>query len=66
MRSWTKSNTNPLFPQNLYYTNGIGKACYNGNVSSMNWKNDVDSDIRGYRFVYDALFRLNSAVYGED
>lgn len=65
VRSWIKSINNPLFSQNVYYTSGIGKACYNGNISSMNWKTNADSDVRGYRFEYDELSRLTNAVYGE-
>lgn len=65
VRSWTKSITSSLFSQNLYYTSGIGKSCYNGNISSMNWQTNADSSIRGYRYEYDALSRLKSAIYGE-
>lgn len=65
IRSWTKSISNSLFSQNLHYTNGIGTPCYNGNISSMNWKTSADTDIRGYYFEYDPLSRLKNAVYGE-
>ena len=65
VRSWTKSITSSLFSQNLYYTSGISKSCYNGNISSMNWQTNADSSIRGYRYEYDALSRLKSAIYGE-
>ena len=65
VRSWIKSINNPLFSQNLYYTSGVGKACYNGNISSMNWKTNANLDICGYRFEYDELSRLTNAVYGE-
>lgn len=63
LRSWTKSITNPLFNQSLYYIDGTGTPCYSGNISSMTWK--VGSAEKGYTFTYDGLSRLTDAVYGE-
>ena len=65
LRGWLTSIESPLFSQKLYYTDGIGTPCYNGNISSMSWKTGVDTDIRNYRFEYDLLSRLKNATYGE-
>ena len=50
LRGWLTSIESPLFSQKLYYTDGIGIPCYNGNISSMTWKTSANPDIRGYRF----------------
>lgn len=65
LRGWLTSIESPQFSQKLYYTDGIGTPCYNGNISSITWKTSVDLDIRGYRFEYDLLSRLKNAAYGE-
>lgn len=65
VRSWLGSISNPVFAQHLYYTDGTGIPCYNGNISSMTWKTNQDTNVRGYRFHYDGLSRLQDAVYGE-
>ncbi|MBT9860693.1 RHS repeat-associated core domain-containing protein, partial [Bacteroides xylanisolvens] len=65
LRGWLTSIESPLFSQKLYYTDGIGTPCYNGNISSMTWKTSANLDIRGYRFEYDLLSRLKNATYGE-
>ena len=65
LRGWLTSIESPLFSQKLYYTDGIGTPCYNGNISSMSWKTGVDTDVRNYRFEYDLLSRLKNATYGE-
>ena len=64
VRSWPKSVSSPLFNQTLYYMDGAGTPCYNGNVSSMTWGTG-SSPIRGYKFTYDGLSRMTDAVYGE-
>ncbi|MEB3372501.1 hypothetical protein SFC43_00240 [Bacteroides sp. CR5/BHMF/2] len=58
LRGWLTSIESPLFSQKLYYTDGIGTPCYNGNISSMSWKTGVDTDVRNYCFEYDLLSRL--------
>ena len=55
LRGWLTSIESPLFSQKLYYTDGIGTPCYNGNISSMSWKTGVDTDVRNYCFEYDLL-----------
>ncbi|MBO5629213.1 MAG: hypothetical protein J5965_09105, partial [Aeriscardovia sp.] len=38
---------------------------YNGNISSMQWQNGASAVKSGYKFSYDGLNRLTSAIYGE-
>lgn len=66
VRSWTKSITNPLFSQMLYYNDKRGSGvlntpAYNGNVSGMDW-----TEGKGYNFTYDHLSRLTRADYLEN
>ena len=65
------SSDNDLFGLQLCYesTSALegmsgSPGYYNGNISGMKWmiKNDVK---RGYKFSYDSLSRLKSAIYGE-
>ncbi|WP_160119375.1 RHS repeat domain-containing protein [Bacteroides faecalis] len=65
LRGWTISTQSPLFSQRLYYTDGKGTPCYNGNISSMTWKAGNETVTRGYRFEYDPLSRLKNATYAE-
>ena len=53
------------FSQSLYYTDGPGTPCYNGNISSMTWQAGGETTTRGYKFTYDGLNRMLDAVYGE-
>ena len=59
------SLTGALFSQNLYYTDGKGTPCFNGNISSTTWKSGNEGVERGYTFTYDGLLRMKQAVYGE-
>ncbi len=65
IRSWTKSITNPLFNQTLYYNESYGGSTkqYNGNISAMGWKTINDNATLGYAFAYDNLSRLTKAAY---
>lgn len=67
VRSWLTGIESPYFSQRLYYTEGVGVPCYNGNISSMKWHsgNENADELRGYKFTYDGLSRLKDAVYGE-
>ena len=65
LRDWLTGIKSSKFSQNLYYNKGNGTVCYNGNISSMIWKCGTESVTRGYKFTYDGLNRLKSAVYGE-
>lgn len=65
VRSWTRSITNPLFNQTLYYNESYGGSVkqYSGNISAMNWKLSSENITRGYAFTYDNLSRLTAANY---
>ena len=65
VRSWTKEISGLLFNQRLYYTDGVGVPCYDGNISSMTWKTGDSSVDKGYKYSYDGLSRLTDAIYGE-
>ncbi|WP_369898454.1 hypothetical protein [Bacteroides faecichinchillae] len=65
IRGWVTGIQSPYFKQTLYYNNGAGTSCFNGNISSMTWKAGAETTIRGYKFTYDGLSRLKNAVYGE-
>ena len=66
IRDWVTGISGNKFSQSLYYTDGVGTPCYNGNISSMTWKSGNESALRGYQFTYDGLDRLTLAKYGEN
>ena len=59
LHGWLKGITTNKFQENLFYADGVGAPCYNGNISSIKWKT------RGYKFTYDKANRLIRATYGE-
>ncbi|MBE6272359.1 MAG: RHS repeat-associated core domain-containing protein [Bacteroides sp.] len=65
IRNWLSGISGSKFNQNLYYTDGNGTACYNGNISSMTWKSGDETTLRGYKYTYDGLDRLKTGIYGE-
>lgn len=65
IRSWLTGISGTYFTQNLYYNTGTGTARYNGNISSQTWKAGSESAVRGYKFTYDGLNRMQNATYGE-
>ena len=65
IRDWLTGISGNKFTQHLYYNTGSGTPQYGGNISSMTWKAGNESTVRGYKFTYDGLSRLTSAVYGE-
>ena len=65
IHGWTTSIATKDFCENLYYATGKGIPCYNGNISSLLWKNNSVGYNQGYKFKYDGLNRLVEAVYGE-
>lgn len=65
IRGWLTSIDSPFFSQTLYYTDGVGTPCYNGNISSTIWKMGIGSPLCGYKFTYDGVNRLKNAIYGE-
>lgn len=67
VRGWLKNIDGTHFNQELYYNDPIAgaKACFNGNISGMQWKSFGETKKRGYTFEYDNLNRLLNANYGE-
>lgn len=67
VRGWLKNIDGTHFNQELYYNDPIAdaKACFNGNISGMQWKSFGETKMRGYTFEYDNLNRLLNANYGE-
>ncbi len=64
LHGWTTSITGDAFTENLGYATGAN-PCYNGSISSMEWKNANDQLTRKYDFTYDGLNRLANAVYDD-
>lgn len=68
VRSWLKTLTNNKFSETLYYnTTRSGSsmpACWNGNISSMEWT--LNSNEYSYDFRYDKLHRLTDAKYDDE
>ena len=65
LRGWLTGISGSKFTQTLYYNTGTGAAKYNGSISSMTWKAGDESTVRGYKFTYDGLDRMQSSTYGE-
>ena len=67
VRGWLTGITAKAFTEELHYAGAEvnPEPCYNGNVSGMLWTNANYGAVRGYRYAYDGLNRLTSAVYGE-
>lgn len=65
LHGWTKQITTNSFKERLFYADGPGIPCYNGNISSLTWENAGYKQRRGYKFTYDNLNRITNAVYGE-
>ncbi len=59
IRGWMTSLQSPYFSQTLHYSDGTGTPCYNGNISSMTWKAGSETTLRGYKFTYNGLSRLD-------
>ena len=56
-----------LWHESLYYADGYGTYCYNGNISSLSYYPDVNNLTSrvGYKFYYDGLNRLSRSEYGQ-
>lgn len=65
LHGWTKKIMTHSFQEELYYADGLGTGCYNGNISSIKWKDKTSSTFRGYKFNYDGANRLTQGTYGE-
>lgn len=65
LHGWTKQITTNSFKESMFYADGPGTPCYNGNISSLTWENAGYKQKRGYRLTYDRLNRMANAAYGE-
>lgn len=65
VHGWPVKIESNSFKESLFYADGVGKSCYNGDISSLMWQNNNYSQPRGYRFLYDDADRLTSASYAE-
>ena len=65
LRGWLTNISTSTFAEELFYADGPGTALYNGNISSIRWKDNSQSTKRGYKFSYDTANRLTSGAYGE-
>ena len=63
LHGWLTGINSGGFQEQLYYADGLGGGCYNGNISTMKWKVGSES-YQGYNFKYDDNNRLTSAVFG--
>ncbi|MCR5270737.1 MAG: hypothetical protein K6D91_06935 [Prevotella sp.] len=66
IHGWLTHITSNSFCEQLHYNDGIGTSLFNGNISSLTWKNNNSLNNKGYRFTYDHLKRLSSSEYGEN
>ena len=60
LHGWLTSITTGSFCEELFYTNGPGTAYYNGNISSIRWKDNSQSAKRGYKFSYDTAMSYDA------
>ena len=66
LHGWPVTVKSRGFEEELHYADGYGEPRYGGGISSVEWKNPNYPKLRGYMYYYDALGRLESAVYGEN
>ena len=65
VRGWLTGISGKGYSEDIYYNSGNGTPLYNGNISSVIWRDSTQTASRGYRFTYDSMNRLTDAVYGE-
>ena len=65
LHGWLKEISTRNFSEELFYADGLGTPCYNGNISSVKWKDKTSSITKGYKFSYDDANRLTQGIYGE-
>ena len=65
LHGWTTGITTGSFREELFYADGPGTPCYNGNISSIRWQDKKSTQKRGYMFSYDNANRLTQGTYGE-
>ena len=66
VRGWLIKIEHPKFSEYIYYntSHNNNTTQYSGNVSTTEWKAGSNL-LRGFKYSYDKLNRLTSAVYGE-
>lgn len=65
VRGWLTGISGKGYSEDIYYNSGNGTPLYNGNISSVLWRDSTQTASRGYKFTYDQMNRLTDAVYGE-
>ncbi len=65
VRGWLTGISDKCYSEDIYYNSGNGTPLYNGNISSIIWRDSTQTASRGYKFTYDQMNRLTDAVYGE-
>jgi len=65
VRGWLTGISGKGYSEEIFYNNGNGQPLYNGNISSVMWRDSTQTEVRGYKFTYDSLNRLTDSVYGE-
>ena len=65
VRGWLTGISGKCYGEDIYYNSGNGTPLYNGNISSVIWRDSTQTASRGYKFTYDSMNRLTDAVYGE-
>ena len=64
LHGWTTGIATNSFREELFYADGPGTPCWNGNVSAVRWLDGKYNTKRGYKFTYDDAGRLVQAKFG--
>ena len=65
VHGWPTKIETKSYKEYLFYADGPGTPCYNGNISSQKWTNSNYTPQRSYNFIYDNVNRLTKAEYSE-
>ena len=65
LHGWLKGIDAGKFHEELHYADTSGIPCYNGNISSMVWRNSRNLPLRKYSYRYDEANRLTDASYNQ-
>ena len=65
LHGWLKGIDAGKFHEELHYADTSGIPCYNGNISSMVWRNSRNLPLRKYSYRYDEANRLTEACYNQ-
>ena len=65
LHGWLKGIDAGKFHEELHYADTSGIPCYNGNISSMVWRNSRNLPLRKYSYRYDGANRLTDASYNQ-